>query len=119
MLSTANHLKQVKKIKIKEDQLVGLRESYDVSFIKGALNLADRRSTVDRPVAAERSVRQVMSLWKANTGGSLYLRGIKCAICLNSTSEVLSAKSFHKIRCDRICGFCWQRPTASNSRVTA
>jgi hypothetical protein len=33
MLSTANHLQQVKKIKIKEDQLVGLKESYDVSFV--------------------------------------------------------------------------------------
>ncbi|KAJ9117288.1 hypothetical protein QFC20_000435 [Naganishia adeliensis] len=32
MLSTANHLQQVKKIKIKEDQLVGLKESYDIAL---------------------------------------------------------------------------------------
>jgi hypothetical protein len=39
MLSTANHLQQVKKIKIKEEQLVGLQESYDVSLCVHAIHI--------------------------------------------------------------------------------
>ena len=62
MLTTANHLKQVKKIKIKADQLIGLRESYDVSIsiTKECTSLTVSRHQ-DRSVATESRLRQSMN----------------------------------------------------------
>ena len=61
MLTTANHLKQVKKIKIKEDQLIGLRESYDVSIkisITGECTSLTVNQHPDRSIATESRLRQ-------------------------------------------------------------
>jgi hypothetical protein len=69
MLSTANHLKQVRKIKIKEDQLVGLRESYDVSIcVTNGCRLLTSDPLTDRSVATEGRLCQGMRLLVAIFG---------------------------------------------------
>lgn len=59
MLSTANHLQQVKKIKIKEDQLVGLKESYDVRLMACSLSYdSDLPWVPDRLVSTQGSIHE-------------------------------------------------------------